>query len=114
MEKYPEAYDEVSYDFQMGAGPEFSTIVNPATGGDDLSLYQKKADVIGFKGREVDVIEIKPYAGEAAIGQACCNRKLWHAKHCKNMQCNAVIITDRLQSDMAFLCKEMGVKIIVV
>ena len=114
IDKYPKAYDEVSYDFGMGEGPGFSTLVSPETGGDDLELYLKKADVLGFKGREVDVIEVRPRADMATIGNACCYRKMWHAKFCDRQICQSVIITDSLRANMAFLCKEMGVKIIVV
>ena len=114
IEKYPDAYDHVFYDFEVGNGPAFDTIVNPETGGDDIKLYQYKIDVVGVKGGKTDLIEIKPRAGLSCCGQICGYRCLWDPEMTHGLKAQAVIITDELRPDIERVCKEMDIKIIVV
>ena len=114
LKAYPEAYDHVYYDFEIGDGPQFSTIVNPETGGDDRALYKWKIDVVGVKDKRTDLIEIKPRAGVSAIGQAACYKMLWRRDIDPQGNDRAVIITDEIRPDILYLCHQFKVKIFVV
>lgn len=114
IEKYPEMYHTVSYDFEIGTGPGFSTVVNPENGGEDLALYQWKMDAVGYKGTRVDLIEVKPRAGLSAIGQAACYELLWKRDIDPEGDDRAVIITDELRPDIKYLCDKLKIDIFVV
>lgn len=111
---FPDAYDYCEYDVDVGAGPDFPTIVNPETGGDDAKLYKKKIDVIGHKGSRCDIIEIKPNAGLGAFGQVLSYEILYLTHIDPTADTHCIIITDRLAPDMAHLAGEHEVKIITV
>ena len=66
---FPEAYDTVIYNLKLGEGAEIpeNTPENFARMWEGLT--QPKIDVVGFKGSSMDIIEIKPYGGAAAVGQ---------------------------------------------
>ena len=114
IEQNPKAYDYVYYDYAVGKGPDFDTVVNPETGGDDRELYQYKIDVVGVKGQTIDLIEIKPRAGLSCCGQICGYRCLWNRDAGFEEEGQAVIITDVLRPDMPDVCEDMGIRIIVV
>lgn len=114
IEKYPDAYDTCEYDVAVGEGPDFSPIVNHATGGSDHKLYQKKIDVIGHKGTHLDIIEVKPNAGLGAFGQVLSYEILYLEHIDANAATDCVILTDRLAPDMAHLADQHQVRIVVV
>ncbi len=114
IEEYPEAYDVVSYDVLVGTTPAFDPTVNDESGGDVSALYKKKIDVIGYGGGKIDIIELKPRAGAAALGQVKGYIELYKRDIAPNANPNAVLITDELMPDMDVLAASMGVKIIVV
>ena len=69
IEAYPEAYTQVSYDVLVGSPPQFDTQVGDHPASDDIRLYKKKIDVVGYKPGLVHIIELKPNAGASALGQ---------------------------------------------
>lgn len=114
IEKYPDAYDFVSYDVKVGSGPAHDTVVNPETGGDSINLYKRKIDVVGYKGERIDIIELKPRAGSSALGQVAGYGVLYKKDYTPPTEPNLVVITDQLGTDMDTLSSSMGVKLIVV
>ena len=112
--KFPNAYDSVEYDVKVGSAPEFDTIVSPETKGDDINLYRRKIDVVGFRGASIDIIELKPRAGTGAIGQIVGYAKLYTREFNPPEPVNRLIITDQLLPDMEFLASSAGVRLVVV
>lgn len=114
IEQFPDAYDFVSYDVKVGSAPEHDTIVNPDTGGDAINLYKKKIDVVGYKGGEIDLIELKPHAGSSALGQIRSYGVLYTIDFNPPVTPKLVVITDQLMPDMGLLAHSMGVTMVVV
>lgn len=114
VEKNPDAYDFVYYDFELGSAPAWLDKTDPEGTEKMRALYQWKADVVGVKGTRVDIIELKPRAGISAIGQAACYERLWKRDWDPEGDDRAIIITDELRPDMEWLAGELGVDIIVV
>src|SRR3990167_10659901 len=73
---YPNAYDEVVYNLKLGEGADIPEGTEENIADDFKQLTQHKIDVVGFKGKNVDIIELKPYAGVGAIGQVIVYRDL--------------------------------------
>jgi len=114
IEQFPDAYDHVQYDVKVGSAPEHDTIVNLETMGDSINLYKKKIDVIGYKGDQIDIIELKPNAGASALGQVRSYGVLYTKEFNPPITPKLVVITDTLKTDMGILAHDMGVQVVVV
>ena len=114
IEQYPDAYTFCQYDFHIGDAPPFNTLMDD---GEDLNqdkLYRLRIDVIGHKNGNDDIIELKPNAGVSTIGQVQSYKTLFIRDELPKGKVQAVIITDKLQPNMDYLCKQADVKLIVV
>lgn len=114
LDAYPNAYDEVIYNLKLGEGahiPE-GTEQNLADGFKQLT--QHKIDVVGFKDNEIDIIELKPYAGVGAIGQVIGYRDLYTTHIDSSVLPNLVIVTDLLRPDTKTIADKQGINIVVV
>ncbi len=114
IDKFPAAYDVVSYDVKVGSPPPFDPTVNDATAGDASDLYKKKIDVIGYGGGKIDIIELKPRAGASALGQVKGYIELYKRDIAPKSTPNGILITDILLPDMEMLAETMGVKLFIV
>ena len=112
--KAPTAFAQVAYDVAIGAGAPFDTTVNKETGGTANRLYQRKVDVLGANGNVLLVIEVKPRASTAAIGQVKGYAALVRRDLAPNGVIHPIILTDALLPEMELLAKAEGVTIIVV
>ncbi len=112
--KYPDMYEEVAYDVLVGSPPGFPTIVGEGPASDDLRLYKKKIDVVGYRLGRVDIIELKPRAGAAALGQVNGYKTLYIRDISADPAPFAVLITDELRTDMQMLADEAKVLLFVV
>lgn len=114
IEKYPDAYDKVQYDFWVGSPPPFNPIVNEATEGSADGLYRRKIDVVGYKNDTIDIIEVKPRAGASAIGQVKGYKRLFVRDEKPKKEPQAIILTDILDVDMLDLTRGEGVLLFIV
>ena len=114
IDKYPDAYNSCQYDYHVGDAPPFNTLMNDDEDLNQDALYRLKIDVVGHIGGRVDIIEVKPKAGPSTIGQVKGYKTLFiRDEHAKG-EVNAVIITDQLMTNMDYMAKTEGVKLIVV
>lgn len=114
IKAFPNAYTEVIYDLAVGQGAQIPQGTEPALAKDFTLLNQKKIDVVGFNGDNIDIIEVKPRASFSAIGQIVGYRTLYLNYVDPNAKVRAVILTDALLPDMALLAEEHNVKILIV
>lgn len=113
IQQNPSAFDAVAYDVAVGEGASFDTVVNPATGGSVARLYQRRIDVIGRKDDNYVIIEVKPRASTAAIGQVKAYTKLFNRDYGERVVATALIVTDSLLPEMEVLAKDEGVNLII-
>ena len=111
---FPDAYDEVIYNLHLGKGAEIPAGTEENIARDFKLLTQYKIDVVGFNKNQIDIIEIKPYAGASAIGQVISYQKLYIEHIDPNARPNLVIITDQMRPDTELLAKQLNIKIIIV
>src|SRR3990167_1594976 len=69
MLQNPKAYETVIYDQAVGQGSPIPEGTEKNIAQDFKILTQYKIDVIGFFQNRVDIIELKPAAALAALGQ---------------------------------------------
>lgn len=114
IKKYPDAYASVQYDFRVGDPPPFNPL---GDNGEDLNqdmLYRLRIDVVGHSGAYTDIIELKPNAGPSTIGQVKSYRTLYIRDEQPKGNVYMVIITDKIQPNMKFLCEQEGIRIFEV
>lgn len=114
IKQNPKAYQVVQYDFNVGDPPPFNPLMPD---GEDLNqdaLYRLKIDVVGYNGNDVDIIEIKPNAGPSTIGQVKGYRELYIRDELPVGMIGMTIITDRIRPNMEYLCRNEGIKLVLV
>lgn len=114
MAKYPDAYDQVVYNLKLGNGADIPEGTDEAIANGFKQLTQHKIDVVGFKGDKIDIIELKQYAGTAAVGQVVGYRELYMKHIDQNSNPNMVIVTDIQRPDTVTICNAQGISLIIV
>lgn len=114
IEKYPDAYVHCQYDFWVGSPPPFSPIVTEDNQGSADGLYRKKIDVVAYRDDDIHIIELKPKAGLAAIGQVKGYVYLFERDEKPKKKPQPVIITDEASIDVREIAAKEGVLLIEV
>lgn len=112
--KHPDAFERCDYDVKVGAGrmPAFRQEPNMEKGWKDLT--QKKIDVVGYKGKDVWIIEVKPNARANALGQMWMYDELYKADFAVEGKIYNLIITDRDDPDTMKVAATGDISIIIV
>jgi len=114
IDKFPDIFEQVQYDYHIGNPPAFNTLYDDDTDHNQDLLYRKRIDVIGYDTDTIYICEIKPRARESTIGQVEGYKELYERDHELNKKVEPVIITDEVMLDMEWLCAKKGVKLIIV
>ena len=114
IEKYPDVYKMVQYDYHIGDAPPFNTLDDDDTDRNQDMLYRKRIDVIGHTEKGIDIIEVKPNAGLSTIGQVKGYKSLYVRDEEPKMPVGMIIVTDTIKPDLEWLCKQEGIALIVV
>ena len=114
MQQFPDMYDSCEYDVKVGQPPEFVTGHDDEAMRAQAPLYQRKIDVVGYKGDQIDIIELKPRASTSALGQVNGYRHLYMRDYTPPETPKAVVITDQLLPEMDELAAAAGVQLVVV
>jgi hypothetical protein len=107
-------FKSFEYDVHVGTGIEVNPEWEPAIKLMALSLSEKRIDVVGWVGNVPTIIEVKPSASLAAIGQVLAYRALYVQRFPDRVTPLLMIVTDMESPDMRFLCREFGIKLVVV
>ena len=114
IDKFPDAYEKCQYDFGVGDIPAFIANASSIEGQKMAELYKLKIDVLAYKGDTIDLIEVKPRASAAVLGQVTSYVHLYERDEKPTLKVRPVILTDELLPNMELLSKVNGVEIIVV
>lgn len=75
--KNPDFFDTVDYDVALGEGAPQDPSLPENIARDGKILTQKKIDVVGYKGNDVSLVEVKPIANMRGLGQIITYFKLY-------------------------------------
>lgn len=114
IDRYAGMYESCQYDFHVGDGPPFNTLMDDDTDTNQDKLYRLRIDVLGHTPERVDVIEVKPNAGVSAIGQLESYKNLYVRDFEPKKKVGMVLVTDSMKPNMEFLCREKGIKLFIV
>lgn len=114
ISKYPDHYKHVQYDFAVGEVPAFVANAPASEQANMAELYRLKIDVLGFTDDHIDLVELKPNATAAAIGQVTGYVELYRREVAPSLPVRPVIVTDTLKPNMAVLTSSAFVTLYVV
>jgi hypothetical protein len=114
IEKYPDAFESVDYDVLVGAGAEVGEGESEEMRKDIEYLTKKKIDVVGYKGDEISVIEIRKRAGLDIVGKVVSYRELYRDIAPTDRRLIGVLITDQKMPDVEELCQKFGIRYFLV
>lgn len=93
-------FDTVDYDVLVGEGAPFDTTLNNLEGQDVGALYLKKIDVVGYKGGDTWLVEVKPNAQLTALGQVAAYDELYKQEFKPTGKIINAVLTDQINPDI--------------
>ena len=105
----PGFFDTVDYDVLIGSGAAFDTTLNSTEGTSAAALYRKKIDVVGYRSGEIWLVEVKPSAQFAALGQIGAYDDLYREEKKPSDRVVAALLTDIVGPDVANIAEKWGV-----
>lgn len=114
IEKYPEKYERVDYDFALGKIEEHTTsaIELGIAGAERVNQY--RIDVIGYKNNEIDIIEVKNKATPAVLGHIKAEKFLYDRDHGAGSKTKMIIIAREMTPELDTLAKAENIQLILV
>jgi len=113
INKNPAFYESVEYDFKVGKGRDYPPHYGHNIQKGAIFHSKKRIDVIGYRGYEIHIIEIKPKASGNALGQVVEYITLYADEYHGNETLVPVIITDIAHPDTERVASRMGIRILV-
>lgn len=114
IEKHGKKWDSFAYDVRVGEGVSLSEAEPQEIKTMARALWEKRIDVIGVKGNETFIIEVKPSAMLSAIGQVLSYEVLYRDRYKDVAAPKKMIVTDRAGPDLLRLCREYNIDAVVV
>lgn len=114
LDRYGDFFTALEYDVHVGGGVEVVPGWSQETIKMASTLAAKRIDVVGHKPGEIWIVEVKPEAGVAALGQLLCYRILYIEKFKPTAEPICCLVTDHLVPDEVFLLNRLGFRSFVV
>ena len=111
---YPVYFERVDYDLKVGTPRAYPEAPNDKIKEDLEYLSRKRIDVVGYRGNEIHIIELKPRASFEAIGQIIGYTELFLPFVKPENSISMVLITDTEIPDIAELCFKKGIQYFIV
>lgn len=102
------------YDVRVGSGAEELPEAPEYLRRMALALTEKRIDVLGEKGQELWIIEVKPNAMLSAVGQVLSYQVLFEDRFPEQRKPYLMIVTDRIGPDIDSLCQKFNISLVVV
>lgn len=105
-------FDKVEYDVRLGgAGAD---LVDKEHVHRTMweTLLRKRVDVVGWQGKQVWIVEVKPVAGFAALGQCIGYRDLWKKERPGVSEPRAMCVCAIADPDLAVTFERQGVVVV--
>lgn len=109
-----EYWDNAKYAYDVHVGTEAPNLdqLLPEFALMGRALSTKRIDVVSFLEYATFVIEVKPYAGLSAVGQAISYPLLFKRQYPHRPNVKGMIITDHAQLDIPWLCQQLKITLL--
>jgi len=111
LSKHGAEYDEISFNVRLGDGVAVGEGYTPEIQRMATLLTQKRADIVGRVGDQVDLIEVKVRIAFPVMGQLIGYRGLWKRDHPEIPVRRLVAIGRSVVQDAGPAIEELGIEI---
>ncbi len=108
-----DAFDRVDYDFHVGEGADFLPTNDDTPDGRENRLYQRKIDVVGYKGNAVTLIEVKPVADVMALGQILAYGDLYRKTKDAIQDPTLMVVAGKIMAEMKDIYRRRNIVVVV-
>jgi hypothetical protein len=117
-EKYvqnnPKAYDSVDYDFALSQVKEATAEAVKLDIAGAERVFKYRADVIGYRDKEIHIIELKNKATPGVIGHLLTEKLLYDRDEKPTLPTKMIVIAREMTPELDILAEAQGVKLILV
>ena len=107
-------FDRVEYDVRLGGAGADLVAQHEDHKTMWETLLRKRVDVVGHRGKDIYVIEVKPVAGHSALGQCISYRDLWSKEKPGAVKPRAMCVCALADPDLAPIYSTYGVDVVVL
>ena len=107
-------YDRFEYNTRIGPGTDPGPTWDDATRKAAIANSQLRIDAIGWQGDTPTIIEVKENAGTSALGQLLTYNVTWQIERPGTPAPKLLLVTDRLQPNLAAPLAAHGITVAVV
>lgn len=111
IDKNPDFFDRVDYDVPCGKGAEVDPAHPANIQADHTILTQKKIDVVGYRGADVTIVEVKPVADMRALGQLVVYSHLYADDHPEAGALTRMVVAGAVERELDAIYAANGVQI---
>ncbi len=114
LDTYGAGFDSFAYDVRVGPASGAARGFDEQTQAVFRALSQLRIDAVGYRGGEVWIFEVKPFAGISTVGQLIGYRDLYVAEFRPERAPSLGVVTDRFQPAVGEVFKRQGIEAWVV
>lgn len=114
LQDFPDRFDRYDYDVRVGESIIPPPDVDANMAEMAVSLAKKRIDVVGWKGENPSIIEIKEYSGLTAIGQLIAYPILFVREFPTIPPPDVILITGRILPDVGNILDILGIPYFVL
>lgn len=111
---HPDFFDTVDYDFKVGEGAPQAPTLPENIRRDGKILTQKKVDVVGYRGDDVFIAELKPIADMRALGQVLSYSNLYVKPEVVAGDVFKMVIAGEIERELEAVFAENDIKVMLV
>ena len=112
--QHPTMFNSFDYDFPVGNGEDPGDQFEPNLRKDFIDLTKKRIDVVGYKDGTPSIIEVKPRANPAALGQLLTYKTLFIQSHPSFPNITLIIVTEFINTEEQQIFNSNNIKVFVV
>ena len=114
IRRYPEWFEEVSYDVNIGEGVVLNYDWSEKDSDWAKKITQKRIDVVGYKGKNITIIEIKKRVELGTLGQLLGYKFLYEKENDLIGKTIFLLITEMIGKDDNDIMNDYSIPVIVV
>ena len=105
-------WDSFDYDVRVGKGVDPGPAFPANIRRDAMMLTQKRIDVVGYRGEETWIIEVKPRAGLGAVGQLVGYKTLYEQEHGQGSVTGLLLVCQVADDDVKEAARAAGIQVV--
>lgn len=114
MRLHQDEYDRFDYNVRIGNGTDPGPNYDDATRKQYIMNTQKRVDVVGWKGAQPTIIEVKDRATASSMSQLITYDTLWPITYPNTPPPKLLLVTNRVSADMPLVLARAGIRLEMV